>query len=128
MTLNFLLISLSAFIYFICFCLFSLQGHRFLGKTHQRIWYENASTGTGHFLLLIRYFLSNTKFDFDHSVRGHRLLAQWIISVQQKAELVNDVHYTRRVMMVADDKRGTVATNNKYLFLKGICLIHVESN
>ena len=25
--------------------------------------------------------------------------------------------------MVSDDNRGTVATNNKYLSLKGICLI-----
>ena len=67
--------ALSTFLYFICFCLFLLQGHRFLGKTHQRIWYENASTGTGHLLLLIGYFLSNTKFDFDHNVHEHRLLA-----------------------------------------------------
>ena len=32
--------------------LFLFQGHRFLGKTHQRNWYETASTGTGYFLPL----------------------------------------------------------------------------
>ena len=69
--------SLNQFVYFLIFYLFLflLQGHRFLGKTHQRNWYETASTGTGYFLPLIGYFLSNTKFDFDHNVHEHRLLA-----------------------------------------------------
>ena len=46
--------SLNQFIYFLIFYffLFLLQGHRFLGKTHQRNWYETASTGTGYLLPL----------------------------------------------------------------------------
>ena len=46
--------SLNQFVYFVIFYffLFLLQGHRFLGKTHQRNWYETASTGTGYFLPL----------------------------------------------------------------------------
>ena len=62
--------SLNQFVYFLTFYLFLLllQGHRFLGKTHQRNWYETASKGTGYFLPLIGHFLSNTKFDFDHKV------------------------------------------------------------
>ena len=67
--------SLNQFLYFLIFYffLFLFQGHRFLGKTHQRNWYETASTGTGY--LLLATFLSNTKFDFDHNGHEHRLLA-----------------------------------------------------
>ena len=49
-----------------------------------------------------------------------------MLSVQQKAEFVNYVHYTRGFMIVSDDNRGTVATNNNYLSLKGICLIESQ--
>ena len=39
---------------------------------------------------------------------------------------MNDVRWTRRLMMVSDDNRGTVVTNNKYLPLKSIYLIESQ--